>query len=209
MSVNFAWYILQVYAKKEDSVRDLLVITITNEIEKLQKEKKLDKVNLIKESFGVPDDHVSTAQIKDYLMEHAILVPKEKIEDIRNGKKVEIFRKIFPGYILIKMQYNNELGLLIYSIGNVSLVGGYNPTPIPQQDVDDILSQVKDSNDNKRYRVEFDIDEKVRVIDGPFVDFNGNIQEVFYSKKKLKVNIQIFGRDTLVELNFNQVEKLS
>lgn len=207
--MSFAWYILQVYAKKEDSVRTFLVNTVANEIEKLQKEKKLEKVNLIKDSFGIPADHLSLVQIKEYLMENAILVPKEKIEDIRNGKKVEVYRKIFPGYILIKMQYNNELGLLIYSIGNVSLVGGYNPTPIPQKDVDDILNQVKDSNDNKRYRVEFDIDEKVRVIDGPFVDFNGNIQEVFYSKKKLKVNIQIFGRDTLVELNFNQVEKLS
>lgn len=209
MTTDFSWYILQVYAKKEDSVRNLLITKIINQIYQLEQDGNQDKIKFIKQCFAIPDDCHSMAQIKDYLTEKVILVPKEKIEDIKNGKRVETYRKIFPGYILIKMQYNDEIGLLIYGVGNVNLVGGYKPTPVPQKDVDDILNQVKESNENKRYRIEFEIDEKVRVIDGPFVDFNGNIQEVFYPKKKLKVNIQIFGRDTLVELNFNQIEKLS
>ena len=140
-----------------------------------------------------------------------VLVPKEKIEEIKNGKKRETDRKIFPGYILVNMDYTDDVWLLIRKTpkvaGFVGVAKDSKPVPISQHEVDSILKQVQQSKETVKHRIEFAVGEKVLVIDGPFVDFNAIIEEVLYSKMKLRVNVQIFGRETLIELDFGQVAK--
>lgn len=140
-----------------------------------------------------------------------ILIPVEEVVDIKNGKKTISERKFFPGYVLIEMDMSDETWHLVKSTPKVSgFLGGTGnrPMPITQREVDSIMQQVQSGIEKPRPKVQFEIGEKVRVSEGPFVDFNGTVEEANYERNKLRVSVQIFGRETPVELDFTQVEKI-
>lgn len=209
--MSLAWYVVQVATNMEDKVQTTIITNILNKKNDYEAKGSQDKILELKFSFGIGDDLENDAQIEDFLRTKVILVPKEKIEEVRNGKKRENDRKIFPGYVLVRMEYSDESGLLIKRTpkvaGFVGVAKDSRPVPITQDEVDNILQQVESSKGKAKHKVEFEVGEKVRVIDGPFVDFNAVIDEVLYSKTKLRVNVQIFGRETAVELELGQVEK--
>ena len=146
----------------------------------------------------------------DYVTQ--ILVPTEKVYKIRAGKKVISERNILPGYILIEADPSNFTGEMITAIANVPNVihflGRTNPIPMQQSEANRMLGKVDDSSDSGESLIEpYIVGETIKIIDGPFSEFVGDIQEVNEEKKKLKVIVKIFGRGTEVELNFMQVEK--
>jgi len=141
-----------------------------------------------------------------------VLVPSEKVYKIRNGKKVILERNILPGYILIQADPTGFTGEMVQAIANVPNVihflGKNNPIPMQQSEANRMLGKVDESQSLSEAMVEpFIVGETVKIIDGPFNEFVGDIQEVNEEKKKLKVIVKIFGRGTEVELNFMQVEK--
>lgn len=139
-----------------------------------------------------------------------ILVPTEEVVEIKNGVKRTTSRKFFPGYVLVEMVMDDDTWHLIKHTPKVTgFVGGARnrPTPIPESDVLKIVSQMQEGAEKPRHKVEFEVGESVRVKDGPFTDFSGNVEEVNYEKNKLRVSVTIFGRATPVELEFSQVEK--
>jgi transcriptional antiterminator NusG len=209
--MKLSWYVVQVATNMEDRVQGLVISAITKKILAYLESGNSSKANELKELCGIPSD-LEEAEWDTYLRTNSILVPKEKIEEIKNGKKREAERKIFPGYILVHMHYTDELGLLVRKTpkvaGFVGVAKDSKPVPITQKEVDNILHQVEQSKEKAKYKVEFEVGERIHVVDGPFVDFNAIIEEVLYNKSKLKVNVQIFGRDTPVELDFGQVEKI-
>lgn len=211
--MNLVWYVVQVSTNMEDKVQGNLIKNIINKIDEYNQVANTAKANFVRESFGINLDLINNAEIEEFLYENSILVPKEKVEEIRNGKKYENYRKIFPGYVLIRMNYSDEMGLLVRKTSKVTSFVGVakdsRPVPISQQEVDSILQQVTDSNEKAKHKVEFGAGEKIRIIDGPFIDFNAVIEEVLYDKFKLRVNVQIFGRETSVDLEFGQVEKIN
>ena len=139
-----------------------------------------------------------------------VLVPSEEVVEIRDGKKRTSERKFFPGYVLVQMEMNEETWHLVKSVPQVmGFIGGTSdrPAPITQKEVDRILQRVETSVDKPRPKVIYEPGEMVRVVDGPFKDFEAVIEEVDYDKNKLQVSVLIFGRSTPVELEFTQVEK--
>ena len=208
--MSLAWYVVQVATNMEDRVQSSIISSITNKIQSFVEAKQLEKADSLKAAFSIADV-VDGIELEENLKTKVILVPKEKVEEIKNGKKRETERKIFPGYVLVRMEYNDENGLLIRKTpkvaGFVGVAKDSKPVPITQKEVDGILKQVEQSKEKAKHKVEFEVGEKIRVIDGPFVDFNAVIDEVIYNKTKLRVNVQIFGRETSVELDFGQVEK--
>ena len=143
-----------------------------------------------------------------------VLVPSEKVYKIRNGKKVILERNILPGYILIEALPEKFSGEMVQTIANIPNVihflGRNNPIPMQQAEANRMLGIVDDSQDIGESMIEpYIVGETVKIIDGPFNEFVGDIQEVNEEKKKLKVIVKIFGRGTEVELNFMQVEKQS
>lgn len=143
-----------------------------------------------------------------------VLVPTEKVYKIRNGKKVISERNILPGYILIEAVPTSLSGEMISTIANIPNVihflGKNNPIPMREAEANRMLGKVDESQDAGEALIEpFIVGETVKIIDGPFSEFVGDIQEVNEEKKKLKVIVKIFGRGTEVELNFMQVEKTS
>lgn len=144
----------------------------------------------------------------------SVVVPTEKVYKIRNGKKVILEKNILPGYILIEAEEGKLNGELAQSIANINNVihflGKQVPTPMRESEVNRTLGKVDEAKDAGVVLEEpFIIGETVKIIDGPFNEFVGNIQEINDEKKKLKVIVKIFGRGTEVELNFIQVEKQS
>ena len=139
-----------------------------------------------------------------------ILVPVEEVVEMKAGQKNISERKFFPGYVLVEMEMTDETWHLVKNTNKVTgFVGGsaMKPTPITQKEVDKILQQVQEGVEKPRPKVLFDIGEVVRVKEGPFTDFHGNVEDVNYDKSKLRVSVTIFGRATPVELEFAQVEK--
>jgi transcription termination/antitermination protein NusG len=139
-----------------------------------------------------------------------ILVPVEEVVEMKAGQKNISERKFFPGYVLVEMEMTDETWHLVKNTNKVTgFVGGsaMKPTPISQKDVDKILQQVQEGVEKPRPKVLFEIGEVVRVKEGPFTDFHGNVEDVNYDKSKLRVSVTIFGRATPVELEFAQVEK--
>ncbi|MFZ2899734.1 MAG: transcription termination/antitermination protein NusG [Saprospiraceae bacterium] len=141
-----------------------------------------------------------------------VLVPTEKVYKIRGGKKVISERNILPGYILIEAEAAKFTAEMVQAIANIPNVihflGKNNPIPMMQSEANRLLGKVDESQDQGETMLEpFIVGETVKIIDGPFSEFVGDIQEVNEEKKKLKVIVKIFGRGTEVELNFMQVEK--
>jgi len=172
------WYVVHAYSGFEQQVKRSL-------------EERIRRKNL-EEHFG------------------EILVPTEEVVEMREGQKRKSERKFFPGYVLVQMEMNDETWHLVKDAPKVlGFIGGTGdkPTPITEKEAMAILQRVQDGADKPRPKVLFEPGEMVRIIDGPFNDFNGVVEEVDYEKNKMRVSVLIFGRSTPVELEFGQVEK--
>jgi transcriptional antiterminator NusG len=171
------WYVVHTYSGYEDKVKTALEETI-------KVMKKLDK-------FG------------------EVMVPKEDVIEMSKGMKKKTKRKFFPGYILVQMDLDEETWHIVKGIPKVTgfVGGGMNPPSIPDEEMKVITAQINDGTLRPKPKVQFEDGESVRVIDGPFANFNGVVEEVKGEKGRLRVLISIFGRFTPVELDFAQVEK--
>lgn len=176
---NKRWYIVHAQTNFEEYVKKALLERI--------------KLADVEENFG------------------EILVPKEKVVEMKAGQKRESERKLFPGYVLVQMDMNDEIWHLVRKTPKVlGFIGGKEgrPAPISEKEANLILQRVQENVEGKaKPKTIFEIGQVVRVIEGPFADFNGVVEEVNYEKSRLRVAVLIFGRSTPVELEFAQVEK--
>lgn len=139
-----------------------------------------------------------------------VVIPTEQVSEIRSGKKRISQRKFFPGYLIVEMELNEKTYLLIKATPGVTgFIGlGKKPMPLAQEEVENILKKTEETQTKPSPKVVFEKGEQVRVTEGPFVNFNGTIEEIHPEKGKLKVSVSIFGRATPVELEYWQVEKV-
>lgn len=139
-----------------------------------------------------------------------IVVPTEKVVEIRRGRKVDSERKFFPGYVMVRANLTDDAYHLIKNTPKVTgfLGSESRPVPIPDIEAERILNQIQDGVEHPKPTVSFEIGEQVRVADGPFASFNGIVQDVDEERSRLKVEVSIFGRATPVELEYGQVEKV-
>lgn len=146
-------------------------------------------------------------------LEHRIdevVVPSEEVVEMRAGQQRKSTRKFFPGYVLVHMEMDDELWHMVRAIPRVlGFIGGtaHTPTAISDKEAESILRRVEEGVSKPKPKILFEPGEVVRVVDGPFADFNGAVEEVNYEKNRLRVAVLIFGRSTPVELEFSQVEK--
>ena len=172
------WYVVHAYSGMEKSVRRAI-------LERIARAGMEDK-------FG------------------RILVPTEEVVEMKNGQRAVSERSFFPGYVFVEMEMDDDSWHLIKHTAKVTgFVGGsgHKPSPISDKEVEKILAQMQEGVEKPKPKVLFEVGEMVRVKDGPFNDFNGNVEEVNYEKSRLRVSVTIFGRSTPVELEFSQVEK--
>ena len=156
------------------------------------------------------EERIAREEMGDYFGQ--ILVPVEKVVDIRNGRKTISERKSYPGYVLVEMEMTDDSWYLVKSTPRVSgFIGGTANKPMPssQREAEIILQQVQTGAEKPKPKIEFEVGQQIRVNEGPFADFNGVVDEVNYERNKLRVSVQIFGRETPVELEFGQVEKIN
>jgi transcriptional antiterminator NusG len=173
------WYVVHAYSGMEKSVAKAL-------------QERVDREGL-KSQFG------------------RILVPTEEVVEVKGGKKAITERRLYSGYVLVEMEMTDEAWHLVKSTPKVTgfLGGSANrPSPLPQREVDEILLRMQEGYEKPKPKVLFEVGEMVRVKDGPFADFNGNVEEVNYDKSRVRVSVTIFGRSTPVDLEFGQVEKV-
>ena len=175
---NTRWYVLHAYSGYEKKVADSII----------------DQAN----KLGIKD------QIED------ISVPTQNIVEVKRGVRVNTERKIFPGYILIKMNLNDDTWHIIKTTPKLSgfLGNKGKPIPISNSEAKRISQQVIDGVEKTRPAIMYDVGEQVKVIDGPFASFNGEIEEIDEEKARLRVAVSIFGRSTPVDLEYSQVEKV-
>lgn len=154
-------------------------------------------------------ERIGRSGIEDLFGE--ILVPTEEVVEMKKGVKRRSERKFFPGYVLVEMEMNEDSWHLVKDVPKVmGFIGGKQdkPAPISNKEAEMILDRVAEGVDKPKPKVLFEPGEMVRVVDGPFNDFNGTVEEINYEKSRLRVAVSIFGRSTPVELDFQQVEKL-
>lgn len=154
------------------------------------------------------EERIKLAGMEDQFGE--ILVPTEEVVEMRAGQKRKSERKFFPGYVLVQMEMNEGTWHMVKDTPRVlGFIGGTadKPAPITEREAEAILRRVADGSDKPKPKTLFEPGEVVRVIDGPFADFNGVVEEVNYEKSRVQVAVLIFGRPTPVELEFGQVEK--
>ena len=176
------WYVVHTYAGYENKVK----ANLESRIHTMQMEGKIFRVH----------------------------IPMEDVMEIKNGKKQIVQKKVFPGYLLVKMEYDNDSWYVVRNTPGVTgFVGnGARPTPLSRKEVENILGSgaaVEPGQEKKvRPRLEYEVGEQVRVTTGPFADFNGAISDIDVARSKLTVLVNIFGRETPVELEFGDVAKL-
>ena len=173
------WYIIQSHSSFENKVAGL----IKEEAEKAEISEKIEQ----------------------------IVMPTHDVTEVKRGKRIQRKKKYFPGYVLIKSEMNNDLYHMIKNIKKVSGFLGSKGVPVPVSDkeIEKILGQIKDGVAQPKSAIDYSVGEKVQVIDGPFASFNGLIEDIDEDKSRLKVSVSIFGRPTPVDLEYNQVEKVS
>jgi len=174
------WYAVQSYSGHENKVQKLI-------------RRKIDE-----EAGETPEEK----EIQD------VLVPTQEVMEIRNGKRVEVTKRLYPGYVLVKMILNDRTRHAINNIqGVIKFVGsGRDPQPLREEEVNKILGVEVESEEDQEEEVPFHSGQVVEVISGPFTDFSGTVQEVFADKGKAKVEVSLFGRPTSVELDFSQLK---
>ncbi len=173
------WYVVQVYSGMEKSVSRAL-------------QDRIERAGM-QEKFG------------------RILVPTEEVVEMKGGQRTITERRFFPGYVLAEIEMSDETWHLVKNTSKVTgFVGGsgHRPAPISEKEVEKIMSQMQEGVEKPKPKTLFEVGEMVRVKEGPFADFNGNVEEVNYEKSRLRVSVAIFGRATPVELEFGQVEKV-
>ena len=139
-----------------------------------------------------------------------VLVPTEEVVEMRAGQRRRSDRKFFPGYVLVNMRMDDDTWHLVKSVPKVmGFIGGSSdrPAPISDREANEILQRVQEGVEKPRPKVLFEPGEVIRVVDGPFKDFSGTVEEVNYEKSRLRLEVSIFGRSTPVDLEFSQVEK--
>jgi transcriptional antiterminator NusG len=164
----------------------------------------------VKESI---EKRLKTEEMTDFVKE--VMVPMEKVVEVRNQKKTVSTRKLWPGYVFINMALLDEGGRIIekpwYFVketqGVIGFVGGDRPEPTPAEEVEAIKAQISASEEHEKPKVSFDLGETVKISNGPFLNLSGVIEEIEPERGKLKVTVNIFGRNTPVELEYWQVEK--
>lgn len=151
-------------------------------------------------------ERIKNEGVEDFFEE--ILIPSETVVELKKGEKKTSSRKFFPGYILIKMELTDETWHIVKETSKVTgFVGGNTPFPIQDDEVNKIARRMEEGAEKPRPKVQFEVGETVRVVDGPFLNFSGVVEDVKPDKGKLRVTVTIFGRATPVELEFMQVEK--
>ena len=160
--------------------------------------------NKVKESI----EQRFSALEKDELLGE-VLIPTENVLEMKNGKKVVTTKKLFPGYIYIRMSLTDEGWHVVKNTPRVTgFVGGRNPAPLSEDEINSILNQVHMAQEKPKPKFLFETGEKIKIIDGPFANFIGSVDEINEDKGTLKVMVTIFGRSTPVELSFHEVEKI-
>ena len=173
------WYIVQAYSGFENKVADSIKDTMTK--------------NSLSSSLG------------------EILVPTQKVTEVKKGKRTQKQKKYFPGYVLVKLDLNKQI---YHKIKNIQKVSGFLgskgiPVPVSDKEIEKILGQIKDGVAQSKSTIDYSVGEKVQVVDGPFASFSGMIEDIDEDKSRVKVSVSIFGRPTPVDLEFNQIEKVS
>jgi len=168
--------------------------------------------NKVKDSL---ERRIRQEEMKEIVDE--VLIPTEKISEVKQGKRTTQTRKFFPGYVLVRVQLYNDDGSLQEAAwdfftnqktqGIIGFIGGDKPVPLKQSEIDHILNQVEDKDKKIKPKVTFEPGETVKINDGPFLNFSGVIEEVDPTRGKLKVSVSIFGRTAPVEIEYWQVEK--
>jgi transcription termination/antitermination protein NusG len=140
-----------------------------------------------------------------------VMIPTEDVVEVRGGKKVVSPRMFYPGYVLVEMEMDDDTWHVVRSTPRVTgFVGsGQTPSPLTEQEVENILHRVTTSADKPKPKLIFERNEQVRIVDGPFANFTGVVEEVNADRSTLKISVTIFGRSTPVELDFVQVEKIT
>ncbi len=154
------------------------------------------------------EEKIKKHKMQDFFEE--MLIPTQEVTEVKQGKKVKTEKKFFPGYVLIRMIMNNDTWHLVRDIPLVSgfLGSRSKPSPVSERDADALIHRLESSEETLVSGITFEVGEQVKVCDGPFASFNGNVEKVDDEKQRLKVSVSIFGRPTQVDLDFNQVEKL-
>ena len=173
------WYIVQAYSGFENKVADSI--------------KDIMSKNSLSSSLG------------------EILVPTQKITEVKKGKRTQKQKKYFPGYVLVKLDLNKQI---YHKIKNIQKVSGFlgpegKPVPVSENEIKKIINQANESQTSTTSGITFEVGEKIKVCDGPFASFSGLVEEIDEEKSRLKVSVSIFGRPTPVDLEFNQIEKVS
>jgi transcriptional antiterminator NusG len=158
---------------------------------------------------GLIKEEAEKAKISDKFEE--IIVPTHDVTEVKRGKRIQRKKKYFPGYVLVKCEMNNDIYHMIKNIKRVSRFLGSKgiPVPVSDKEIEKILGQIKDGVAQPKSAIEYSVGEKVQVVDGPFASFNGMVEDIDEEKSRLKVSVSIFGRPTPVDLEYNQVEKVS
>ena len=176
--MTMEWYVIHAYSGYENKVREALM-------------ERIERFSM-EDNFG------------------EIMVPSEEVLELRGGQEKRIQRKFFPGYVLVNMELNDATWHLVKDTPRVmGFIGGSKDKPIPisEEEAKGIMQQLENGAEVTKPKITFEPGEMVRVIDGPFNDFSGVVEEVNYEKSKVRVAVLIFGRSTPVELSFNQIEK--
>ena len=179
MSTTLPWFAIQTYSGHENKVQRLIQ-------HRIDEEPGSEEEREIREA----------------------LVPTQEVVEIRNGKRVTVTKRLYPGYVLVQMALNDRTKHIINSIqGVIKFVGqGREPQPLRDEEINKILGIEVESDDASQEEVPFQVGQVVEVMSGPFTDFSGTVQEVYADKGKVKVEVSLFGRPTSVELDFTQLK---
>jgi transcriptional antiterminator NusG len=176
--VRGTWYAVKVQPEREEKIRNLLLERIRN------------------------------AGIGETIRE--VLIPTESVQEIRGGKRRVVEQKTYPGYLFLEMDYTDESWYVVTETSGISGFVAANPrepTPLPEEEIGRILQVMDDQKEKPKPKVEFEIGQQVRIKEGPFTNYEGQVEEIQPEKGVLRVNVHIFGRSTPVELEYYQVER--